>query len=53
MSDYIELAKKIRRRCQSGYKWNVPDRWEDVHPIAQDIWIGKAIRETLEEKAKP
>ena len=49
----LTLAKQLRSQAHSGYSWFAPKRFEDLPQRARDIWIGRAIRETLEEKAKP
>ena len=53
MTKLLTLAKQLRSQALSGYDWNAPKRFEDLPDRAKDIWIGKAIRETLEEKTKP
>ena len=53
MTKLLTLAKQLRRDAHSGWNWNAPKRFEDLPDRAKDIWIGRAIRETLEEKAKP
>lgn len=44
----ILLAKQIRKESHGWFPWNAP-RWEELPERARNIWIGRAIRETLEE----
>lgn len=39
----IDLAKKIRTECHSGYNWNAPKRWEDIHELGRWVWLKRAM----------
>lgn len=37
-----KLASRIREDALSGYKWNVPPRFEDAADMAKEAWRSRA-----------